>query len=165
MKKLVMAVLISLLAITANAADRSLHAEWTKYTPPTGAVVSGFNLYKENVLACKFPGAVIVSGDCVTDVSALKTNFTLTALFADGNESPKSNAFVLTDYGPAPQGLKVTVVTITTTFKLSKAGRFYSKNVSIKTSTAEPGQVVKEGSTTPSKNAKGQWEIVTTMVM
>ena len=90
--------------------DRAATVEWG-YTPPTEPAVSGFQLYQEGAKACQWAGAETRSGDCTLRIAKRDTPFTLTALFADGTESPHSAPFVFTDVLPAPvlKSLKVTV--------------------------------------------------------
>ena len=90
--------------------DRQTTVEWG-YTPPTEPAVSGFQLYQEGAKACQWAGAETRSGDCTLRIAKRDTPFTLTALFADGTESPHSAPFVFTDVLPAPvlKSLKVTV--------------------------------------------------------
>ena len=90
--------------------DRAATVEWG-YTPPTDPAVSGFQLYQEGAKACQWAGAETRSGDCSLRIAKRDTPFTLTALFADGTESPHSAPFVFTDVLPAPvlKSLKVTV--------------------------------------------------------
>ena len=90
--------------------DRAATVEWG-YTPPVEPAVSGFQLYQEGAKACQWAGAETRSGDCTLRIAKRDTPFTLTALFADGTESPHSPPFVFTDVLPAPvlKSLKVTV--------------------------------------------------------
>ena len=89
--------------------------------------MTGFKLYKDSALACTFPGKDLISSDCATDITKLDTSFTLTATFSDGKESPQSPPFVFRDYGPGPDGLKITVVTVRTVSSLTKQGNIVSK--------------------------------------
>lgn len=157
-------ILLFFTASKSNAADRSIHAEWTKYTAPVGITTASFNLYKDGVLACNFKGPDIVAGDCTVDLVKLQTPFTLSALFSDGKESPQSTAFVLTDYGPGPVGLKITIVTIRTVSSINKNGRPTS-TTTITKAEAKPGQVVKQGVSPGYRNSKGEWVTITTLVM
>lgn len=90
--------------------DRQATVEWG-YTPPVEPAVSGFQLYQEGAKACQWAGAETRGGDCTLRIAKRDTPFTLTALFADGTESPHSAPFVFTDVLPAPvlKSLKVTV--------------------------------------------------------
>ena len=121
------AILLSaIIAVQAFAYERTIKAEWTKYVGPTDATVSGFNLYQDGVKVCSFTGKDIVSGECKVDLTKCSTNYTLAALFSDGKESPKSQAYVLQDAGQEPQGLTITVVTITAEVKLNRMGAVIS---------------------------------------
>lgn len=75
------------------ATTYTVHAEWTGYTAPTGLTVTGFKLYQEGALACQTQVATATSLDCSVSLTADTTNFTLTAAFADGTESPHSAPF------------------------------------------------------------------------
>lgn len=145
----------------ANAYERTIKAEWDKYTPPVGLTTTGFKLYKEGVVACSFTGQAIVSGECTVDLVKASTPFTLTALFSDGNESPHSAPFTLIDYGPGPGGLKLTVLTIKTISRLTKSGNVIASTKMTKKD-VDAGTPIKEG-TTGYRNAKGEW-ISTTIV-
>lgn len=85
------------LPVTAlSATSYTIHAEWSGYTAPSGYTVSGFNLYQEGALACQTQGASATSVDCLVSLSADTTNFTLTAAFTNGTESPHSAPFAFT---------------------------------------------------------------------
>jgi hypothetical protein len=116
-----------LVAVQCFSADRQIHAEWNRYVGPTGATVTGFKLYKEGVLACTFPGNDLVASDCTTDITKLDTSFTLTSTFSDGKESPQSPPYILRDYGPGPDGLKITVVTVRTVSSFTAKGNIVAK--------------------------------------
>ena len=122
----IVALFILLFASAVQAYDRPIHVEWTKYTGPVGATTTGFRLYQEASPVCNFPGADIVAGDCTVNLTKLDTSFTLSATFSDNKESPQSAPFVLRDYGPAPQGLKV-VVTIRTVSSFTSRGNITAK--------------------------------------
>lgn len=82
------------------ASTYTIHAEWTGYTAPTGLTVSGFKLYQEGTLACQAQTATATSLDCSVSLSADTTNFTLTAAFTDGTESPHSAPFAFAKPSP-----------------------------------------------------------------
>lgn len=90
---------------------RSIHVEWG-YTPPSEPAVTGFNLYQEGIQSCKWPGKDITFGDCDVALTTKTTNFTLTAAFADGTESPHSSPFAFSDpdFGniPSPSIINIT---------------------------------------------------------
>jgi hypothetical protein len=71
---------------------RSIHVEWG-YTPPNEPEVTGFQLYQEGNASCFWEGADTNAGDCTVVLTAEITNFTLTATFSDGTESPHSAPF------------------------------------------------------------------------
>ncbi|PIE60382.1 MAG: hypothetical protein CSA31_02340, partial [Desulfobulbus propionicus] len=79
-------------ATSAAATDQSIHIEWG-YTPPSEPAVSGFKLYKEGSAACEIQNPYATSMDCTVSLEQDTTNFTLTALFEDGSESPHSAPF------------------------------------------------------------------------
>lgn len=103
--KLIYLVLVNLLLLAkpCYGMQRSIHVEWG-YTPPSAPAVTGFQLYKEGVKSCLWNGATVTVGDCTVELSTKVTNFTLTALFADGTESPHSAVFAFTDpdFGVTP---------------------------------------------------------------
>ena len=84
----------ALIFSNAYAAYQSIQVEWTSYTSPETLTVAGFNLYQEGVRACMFDGANTTSAVCTVDIKAEKTNFTLTARFVDGSESPHSAPYL-----------------------------------------------------------------------
>jgi hypothetical protein len=81
----------------ASAATQSIHVEWG-YTPPSEPAVTGFKLYQEGAFVCQTedPGAIAM--DCDVTLTADTTNFTLTAAFSDGTESPHSAALCFFHY-------------------------------------------------------------------
>lgn len=83
------------------AVDKSIEVQWG-YTPPMAPAVSGFQLYQEGVkpTLCYFPGALTTSGSCTVSLSKVTTDFTLTATFVDGTESPHSSVFAFTVVPP-----------------------------------------------------------------
>lgn len=74
----------------ASTTSQSVHAEWNSYAPPSGLIVSGFKLYKDGTVACQVEGASATSLDCQVTLENSTANFTLTAFFTDGTESPHS---------------------------------------------------------------------------
>ncbi len=100
--RLLIALICCLPTFAQAATDYSIHAEWTSYTPPSGYVVAGFNLYQEGVLACQVQDPDATAIDCTVSLTADVTNFTLTAAFNDGTESPHSSPFAFTAPTPAP---------------------------------------------------------------
>ena len=77
-----------LFATMAAAADHSIHIEWG-YTPPSDPPLSGFHLYQEGTLACTINNPEATAIDCNMSLEKDTTNFTLTAIFSDGSESPQ----------------------------------------------------------------------------
>lgn len=80
------------LVAAATSSSRSIHVEWG-YTPPSEPRVSGYRLYQEGVKACQTTTATATAMDCTVTLAKKVTNFTLTATFADGTESPHSAPF------------------------------------------------------------------------
>ena len=72
--------------------SRSVHVEWG-YTPPSEPAVTGFQLYQEGVSVCQVQDGDATSMDCSVSLTTNPTQFTLTALFTDGTESPHSSPF------------------------------------------------------------------------
>jgi hypothetical protein len=153
-----------ILASSSFAYERTITAEWTAYTPPQGATTTGFKLYKDGVLACPFSGAAIVKGECTVDLVKASTPFTLTAVFSDGKESPHSAPFTLVDYGPGPQGLKLTVVTIRTVSTLTKYGNVIAKTTMTREEVPE-GTTVKQGVRPGYRNSRGEYVTNTTIAL
>lgn len=95
--RLLFALLCSL-PFSALAATQTIHVDWS-YTPPSEPAVTGFKLYQEGVFACETHDPTATAMDCAVTLATATTNFTLTATFSDGTESPQSTpfAFTLTD--------------------------------------------------------------------
>jgi len=93
---LIAGFMLCLPATASTAANYTINAQWNGYTAPSGYTVSGFNLYQEGALACQTQGASATSVDCLVSLTANTTNFTLTAAFTNGTESPHSAPFVFT---------------------------------------------------------------------
>lgn len=90
-----LALLFCGLSIAVSAAAQSIHVEWG-YTPPSEPAVTGFKLYQEGVSVCQTQNPNATAMDCEVTLTATTTNFTLTATFEDGSESPHSAPFPLT---------------------------------------------------------------------
>ena len=82
----------ALFATIAAATDHSIHIEWG-YTPPSDPPLSGYNLYQEGTLICTTNNPEATAMDCDVSLEKDSTNFTLTAIFSDGSESPHSAPF------------------------------------------------------------------------
>lgn len=87
-----------LISVSLAKADTviSIHAEWTAYTAPSELTTAGFRLYQQGVYVAQWNGPATVSGDAVITVASNSTetqDFTLTAVFTNGTESPHSSAF------------------------------------------------------------------------
>lgn len=93
---LILGVALGVSGIASASAPLTIHAEWSAYTPPDGMVVTGFRLYREGIAIADFTGAELTASDCTlmifSDFRPVQ-NFTLTALFADGTESPHSSPY------------------------------------------------------------------------
>lgn len=90
---LILGIFLGVSGIASASAPLTIHAEWSAYTPPDGMLVTGFRLYREGIAITDFTGAELTAGECTLMIfSEFKPiqNFTLTALFADGTESPHS---------------------------------------------------------------------------
>ena len=98
MKAFILAIIL-LCPTLVMATPRSIHVEWG-YTPPTEPAVTGFRLYQEGASVHWWEGASASVGDCTVDLTATITNFTLTATFADGTESPQSAPFAFNPNAP-----------------------------------------------------------------
>ncbi|MEF3692345.1 MAG: hypothetical protein V3574_04815 [Candidatus Moraniibacteriota bacterium] len=100
MKKIKVIMILGLFlgfsGLVSASTVKSIHVEWSAYTPSDGLVVSGFRLYREGVAIADFVGASLTQSDCdlviFSDFKPVQ-NFTLTATFADGTESPHSAPF------------------------------------------------------------------------
>lgn len=88
---------------SAGAATRSIHVEWG-YTPPSEPAVTGFKLYQEGVFACQTMKPTAASLDCTVSLTGATTEFTLTAVFNDGSESPHSSPFAFTTAAQSATG-------------------------------------------------------------
>ena len=80
------------LFISVSVASESIHVEWG-YTPPIEPAVTGFKLYQEGSAVCQVDDSSATSIDCDVTLTAETTNFTLTAMFIDGTESPHSSPY------------------------------------------------------------------------
>ena len=80
-------------AFASAATTCSIHAEWTRYTPPSGYTVSGYRLYQEGQLACQTSNSTATAIDCQVTLNTNTTNFTLATAFTNGSESPRSAPF------------------------------------------------------------------------
>ncbi len=92
----------------AVATTQSIHVEWG-YTPPSEPAVTGFKLYQEGAFACQTQDPAATAMDCEVTLSAETTNFTLTATFSDGTESPHSAAYAFTLATPEPTALTAVI--------------------------------------------------------
>jgi len=96
-----LAIFICGLTLAASAAAESIHIEWG-YTPPSEPAVTGFVLYQEGTAVCLTQNPDATSMDCEVTLTEATTNFTLTATFSDGTESPHSQPFAFVDDGATP---------------------------------------------------------------
>lgn len=97
---LILSCTATLFAATAGW-QRSIKVEWG-YSAPEDVTVTEFRLYQNGKKVCTFPGGTAVVGECVVVLSKTASDFTLSAAFADGAESPKSAAYTFTDLGTGP---------------------------------------------------------------
>lgn len=94
--RLLFALLCSLPFSASAATTQSIHVEWG-YTPPSEPAVTGYKLYQEGVFVCsKTDDPTATAMDCTVTLATATTNFTLTATFNDGTESPHSAPFAFT---------------------------------------------------------------------
>ena len=104
MKKLLLTILLILVPLSVSAApgwQRNLTVEWG-YEPPSDMSHTGFKLYQEGVAVCTWGTAIVRIGSCDVVLTKKSTSFTLTATFADGQESLHSDPYILNDWGPKP---------------------------------------------------------------
>lgn len=99
-----------LAATSAGAATQSIHVEWG-YTPPSEPAVAGFKLYQEGAFACQTMQPTATFLDCTVSLTAATTQFTLTAVFNDGTESPHSSPFAFTTAAQSTTGAISTIST------------------------------------------------------
>lgn len=95
------------LLLCTSSFSTSIHIEWG-YTPPIEPKVTGFTLYQTGSKVCFFPGDTVSSGDCSVTLISKNTDFTLTANFSDGTESPHSAPFTFS-VDVVPTKIQVTV--------------------------------------------------------
>lgn len=91
----ILAVLYVETGVSLAYVNQSIHVEWG-YTPPSAPAVIGFKLYQEGVFIGGWSGANTAEGDITCVLVNEVTNFTLTAEFSDGTESPHSSPYALT---------------------------------------------------------------------
>ena len=104
MKKFLLILLLIFAPVFALAApgwQRNLTVEW-EYTPPGDMPHTGFKLYQDGAAVCTWATAIVRIGSCDVTLVNKSTTFTLTATFADGEESSHSAPYVLNDWGPKP---------------------------------------------------------------
>lgn len=101
-------LIVSLLPILAPAATTStIHAEWTRYVPPSGYTVSGYRLYQEGQMACQTTNPSATSLDCQVTLNAPTVYFTLTATFTNGTETGHSAPFAFSAPASTPGDIKI----------------------------------------------------------
>lgn len=109
--RLLLALCLCLPVVAAAAPiTQSVHVEWS-YTPPSEPAVTGFKLYQEGVFACQINDAKATAMDCQVTLTAETTNFTLTATFGDGTESPHSAPFAFSLAGQPTTPLAAAITT------------------------------------------------------
>jgi len=74
---------------------QSIHIEWDFDSQgiPDGLELSAYRLYQEGNQVCQFDSPYDFAGDCEFQSNSGRYNFTLTAVFDDGSESPGSASF------------------------------------------------------------------------
>ena len=109
MKRLLLLLVLLVVPTMVNAVpvwDRNITVEWG-YDAPADLVLTGFRMYQEGVAVCDFTGPDLRTGTCNILLLKRSTPFTLTAVFASGEESPHSDAYVLLDWGPKPRIIRL----------------------------------------------------------
>ena len=81
-----------LFSASVASASHSIHIEWG-YTPPSEPDITGFTLYQFGQPVCSTSNPDATSMDCEVNLVQEVTDFTLTANFSDGSESPHSAPF------------------------------------------------------------------------
>jgi PKD repeat protein len=112
--RLLLITLFSCLPSFASAATThyTIHAEWDTYVPPSGYILSGFNLYQEGSLACQLQNPGATTMDCTVSLTKDSTAFSLTAVFSNGTESSHSAPFNFTTPDTPPVNAPVVNTTI-----------------------------------------------------
>ena len=75
--------------LASAAATLSIHSEWG-FTSPSNPVVIGFYLYQEGIRVCQVDDGSARAMDCMVTLTEPTTQFSLTATYNDGSESPPS---------------------------------------------------------------------------
>ena len=88
-------------SLALAATPQTIHIEWG-YTPPASPAVTGFKLYQEGAFVCQAGDPAATAMDCLVSLTQDTTNFTLTATFDDGTESPHSAPFPFTTSDDLP---------------------------------------------------------------
>ena len=102
MKKLIVLFFITLGFFIPGyclAATHDIHIDWSYDSQlAEGKTLAGYHLYKEGIETCTSTTPVATSMDCVFNSEDGTFQFTLTAFYADGSESPHSSpyTFILT---------------------------------------------------------------------
>ena len=95
-------LLVPVAAYAAPGWQRNITVEW-EYTPPTDMPHTGFKLYQDGAAVCEWNVSIVRIGSCDVTLVKKTTSFTLAATFLGGEESPQSDAYILTDWGPKPK--------------------------------------------------------------
>ena len=99
--RLILQTLLTTLLILLPAGNilamstHSIHLEWDydQYSSSVDSELSAYRLYKDGVKTCQFDYPYDFAGDCNFASNNGLFNFTLTAVFEDGTESPQSAPF------------------------------------------------------------------------
>lgn len=121
---LLASLLVWLPTVAAAATTATIHAEWTSYTAPSGYTVTGYKLYQEGSPACQASSASATSLDCTVTLASDTTNFTLTAVFSNGTESPHSAPFPFTVQSQTATPLKAVITSTTLNGSAPLSARF-----------------------------------------
>lgn len=100
-KRILLSAFLSTLLIVLPASNvlaltsHSIHIEWDyeSYLAPIDAELSAYRLYKEGMQVCQFNYPYDFEGDCDFESDNGLFDFTLTAVYDDGTESPHSAPF------------------------------------------------------------------------
>ena len=97
------------------AAMQDIHIEWSYDTQPVeGKTLAGYHLYKEGVETCTTTSPTDTSMDCTFDSEDGTFQFTLTAFYTDGYESPHSSPYTFTLTTQPAQELQAAIATTPT---------------------------------------------------
>lgn len=81
--------------VSSAAVNHSIHIEWDydQSSIPENLELSAYRLYQEGIQVCQFDYPYNFEDNCEFQSENGTYNFTLTAVFDDGSESPESEPF------------------------------------------------------------------------